>query len=118
LDELIRQRKESAIQYAQYLKRIVELVKKVKNVSISDSYPTTINTGAKRALYDNLGNNEKLALRVNENIVQYKPDGWRGNRIKEKQVKNAIRRVLEEFDTGDEKTVENVLELAKNQNEY
>lgn len=118
LDELIRQRKESAIQYAQYLKRIVELIKKVKNVSISDSYPTTINTGAKRALYDNLGNNEKLALRANENIVQNKPDGWRGNRIKEKQVKNAIRRALEEFNIRDEKTVEKVLELAKNQNEY
>ena len=100
------------------MKRIVELVKKVKNVSISDAYPTTINTGAKRALYDNLGNNEKLALRVNENIVLFKPDGWRGNRIKAKQVKNAIRRALDEFDIRDEKTVGKVLELAKNQNEY
>lgn len=118
LDELIRQRKESAIQYAQYLKRIVELVKKVKKVDVSDSYPATINTGAKRALYDNFGNNERLALRLNQNIEEYKPDGWRGSRIKEKQVKNAIRRALEEFDIKDEKTVEAVLELAKNQNEY
>jgi len=40
------------------------------------------------------------------------------NRIKERQVRNAIRAVLEQFQTADDKTVETILELAKNQNEY
>jgi type I restriction enzyme R subunit len=118
LDELIRERKENAIQYANYLKKIVEFVKKIKSVSVSDLYPKTINTFAKRALYDNLDNNEKLALKVNENIVQNKLDAWKGSKIKEKQVKNAIRSALEEFSVQDEKTVEKILDLAKNQNEY
>jgi type I restriction enzyme R subunit len=118
LDELIRERKEKAIQYANYLKKIVELVKQVKNVSISDSYPRTIDTRAKRALYDNLDSNENLALKVNKNIEEYKPDGWRGNRIKEKQVRIAIKKALEEFGINDEKRIEIILELAKNQNEY
>jgi type I restriction enzyme R subunit len=118
LDELIRERKEEAIQYANYLKKIVELVKQVKNVSISDSYPRTIDTRAKRALYDNLDSNENLALKINKNIEEYKPDGWRGNRIKEKQVRIAIKRALEEFGISDEKRIEMVLELAKNQDEY
>jgi len=118
LDELIRERKESAIQYANYLQKIVDFIHKLKTASITGSYPTTINTKAKRALYDNLGNNEKLALKVNENIENSKPEGWRGNRIKERQVRNAIREALEQFQTVDEKTVETILELAKNQNEY
>jgi len=118
LDELIRQRKEQAIQYEQYLKQIVELTKKVRNPAVSKSYPGSVNTNAKRALYDNLENNEKLALKVNDYIVEYKPDGWRGNRIKEKVVKNAIRKALEEFEIKDEKAVETILELVKKQNDY
>jgi type I restriction enzyme R subunit len=118
LDELIRQRKEQALQYEQYLKQIVELTKKIRNPANSTSYPSSINTNAKRALYDNLENNEKLALRINDFILEYKPDGWRGNRIKEKQVKNAIRRAFEEFGINDEKIVETILELAKKQNDY
>ena len=118
LNELIKERKDNAINYANYLKKIVSLVKHVKDISSSSSYPSSINTNAKRALYDNLGNNEELALRVNENIVKNKPDGWRGNRIKEKQVKFAIKKVLEEFSVEDEIEVEKVLDLVKNQNEY
>ena len=118
LDELIRERKQNAIQYAKYLKRIVELVKNVKNVSIAGSYPSTINTNAKRALYDNLDNNEKLALKVNECVEAAKPDDWRGNRIKEKQVRIAIKKALGEFDISNDAKIDEVLELVKNQNEY
>ena len=118
LDELIRERKQSAIEYAKYLKRIVELVKSVKNVSISSSYPKTINTNAKRALYDNLDSEETLALKVNQYVEENKSDSWRGNRIKEKEVRIAIRKALEESNITDESKVDAIFELVKNQNEY
>jgi type I restriction enzyme R subunit len=118
LDELIRERKEQATQYANYLQKIVDFVKKLKSTTATGSYPAAINTKAKRALYDNLDNNEQLALKIHENIIYSKADAWRGNRIKERQVRNAIREALEQFQTADEKTVETILELAKNQNEY
>jgi type I restriction enzyme R subunit len=118
LDELIRERKQSAIDYAKYLKKIVELVKSVKNVSISSSYPETINTNAKRALYDNLDSEESLALKVNHYVEENKSDSWRGNRIKEKEVRIAIRKALEEFNIADESKVDAIFELVKNQNEY
>jgi len=118
LDELIRVRKQSAIEYANYLKRIIELVKNVKNVTIAGSYPSTINTSAKRALYDNLDSDEKLALKVDEYVQEAKPDDWRGSRIKEKQVRIAIKKALVEFGISDETKVDAVLELVKNQNEY
>jgi type I restriction enzyme R subunit len=118
LDELIRERKQNAIEYAKYLKRIVELVKSVKNVSISASYPKTINTNAKRALYDNLDSEEALALKVNQYVEENKSDSWRGNRIKEKEVRIAIRKALEESNINDKSKVEAIFELVKNQNEY
>ncbi|MGD0405465.1 MAG: HsdR family type I site-specific deoxyribonuclease [Candidatus Bathyarchaeia archaeon] len=118
LDEIIRERKEEAAQYANYLQKIVDFIKKLKNTSSTGSYPTAINTKAQRALYDNLNGNEQLALKTHENIINSKADDWRGNRIKERQVRNAIREALEQFHIANEETLETIFELAKNQNEY
>jgi len=118
LDEIIRARKQEAIEYAVYLKEIEELSKKLKNTTLTDSYPKSIGTKAKRALYDNLDNNEKLALKVHENIDTRKSEGWRGTKIKERQLKLAITAALEEFGVVDEKKTDEILELAKNQDEY
>ena len=94
LDEIIRERKEKAVEYANYLKKIVDFVHKLKSTTATGSYPTAVNTKAKRALYDNLNGNEQLALKVHENIINSKADDWRGNRIKERQVRNAIIEAL------------------------
>jgi type I restriction enzyme R subunit len=118
LDEIIRERKENAAQYANYLRKIVDFVKKLKSQSATGAYPKAINTKAQRALYDNLNGNEQLALKTHENIINSKADDWRGNRIKERQVRNAIREALEQFQKADDKTIETIFELAKNQNEY
>jgi type I restriction enzyme R subunit len=118
LDEIIRARKQEAIEYAYYLKEIEDLIKKLKNTTLTGSYPKSIGTKAKRALYDNLDNNEKLALKVHENIDTRKSEGWRGTKIKERQVKLAITAALEEFGVVDEKKADEILELAKNQDEY
>lgn len=55
LDALIRARKKQALDYKAYLARIVELTKKASRPETETSYPAAINTGARRALYDNLG---------------------------------------------------------------
>jgi len=118
LEELIRERKASAIEYEDYLKKIVELAKKVKNPSKSISYPRKIDTNARRALYDNLDNNEELALKLHGNILQSKQDSWRGNRLKEKQVRIAIKNTLSEFGIVDNLEIERIFQLVANQNEY
>jgi type I restriction enzyme, R subunit len=120
LDEIIRERKEKATEYANYLKKIVDFVHKLKNTTATGSYPATVNTKAKRALFDNLNGGERLALKVHESIINSKADDWRGNRIKERQVRNAIIDALN-MPAEDEKTkatIEMLMELAKNQNEY
>ena len=113
LDELIKERKEEAKGYEEYLAKIVELCKKLKNPAISFSYPKTLNSNAKRALFDNLNHDEKLTISLDYEICHTKKDGWRGNKIKEREVKYAIRKNIQ-----DDEEVERIFELVKNQSEY
>jgi type I restriction enzyme, R subunit len=112
LDELVRQRRRDALDYEKYLKSIVELAKKVQNPANSVTYPTAINTSAKRALYDNLGEDVDLVTVLDEEIKATKKDGWRGNRIKEREVAYVIIKHVPEDQVDD------ILELVKNQPEY
>ena len=113
LDILIQQRQHQAQEYEQYLARIIELARQVQNPTSGIAYPNLLNTRAKRALYDNLGKNEQLAISVDDAIKRIKKDGWRGNKIKEREVRYAIRDVLQ-----DETQTNQILELVKNQDEY
>lgn len=65
---------------------------------------------AKRALYDNLGNNEELAIALNKDILATRKDNWRGNVIKEREVLYAIQKHI-----TDDAEAERVFELVKNQ---
>lgn len=118
LDELIHDRKVASFNYAKYLRRIMDFVKKVKNPSSSNKYPSKINSNAKRALYDNFGNRKEFVMTVNENIVEYKQDGWRGNKIKKKQVRNIIIKSIKKYNLQDTINVDEVLSLVEEQNDY
>jgi type I restriction enzyme, R subunit len=76
-------------------------------------YPAAINTGPKQALFDNLDKNENLAVAIDAEIRVVKKDNWRGNKIKEKEVRNAIRTHL-----ADPALVDSIFELVRNQREY
>ena len=117
LEDLIKRRKEEVVDYEKYLKEMEELLKKVKQSSNEQDYPEKIDTRAKKALYDNLGANTDLAYGIHEKVTYYKPDGWRGNTIKEKKVKNLIKKTLEEYGE-DEGKVHYILDIVKNQKEY
>jgi len=112
LNEIIKERKANAITYEEYLKKIADLAKKV-NEGKSDGIPDALNTPAKRALYNNLSLNEPLALSVHESICQYGPDNWKGNETKERIIKGKLYEVL-----GDEKEVERIFPIVKEQGEY
>src|SRR5437899_7810480 len=58
LDALIEQRRSDAISYREYLEKIVELTRKAKNPNAPGYYPESLNTGARRSLFDNFGRNE------------------------------------------------------------
>lgn len=113
LDALVEQRKADAISYAEYLAKIVELAKKVHSPEGSGTYPATINSAAKRALFDNLGKDEALAVAVDDDIRRTKKADWRGNMFKEREVRRAIARHI-----SDPALVEMIFDLAHKQHEY
>ncbi len=113
LDLLIQERQNQAQEYEEYLARIVELARQVQNPTSGTAYPKSLNTRAKRALYNNLGNDEQIAINLDAAIQHTKKDGWRGNRIKEREVRYVIQEVLHE-----ETLTNQIFELVKNQDEY
>ena len=113
LDSLIQERRTQTADYEQYLKRLVDLAKQVSNPSGGVTYSMRLNTNARRALYDNLGQNESLALALDGAILAIRKDDWRGNIIKEREVRYAIRDII-----SDEAEVERIFELVRNQREY
>ncbi len=112
LNEVIRERKANAISYEEYLKKIAELAGQVMDGK-KDTTPVTLRTPALRALYNNLGADEELALKVHESIILYKPNGWRGIDTREKVVKKAIYDIL-----GNVEDTERIFEIVKKQAEY
>jgi type I restriction enzyme R subunit len=112
LDEIIAARKARAIEYEEYLKRIAEVAKMVEkghDEHISDN----LDTPGKRALYNNLHENEKLALDIDEEVKNNRPDGWRGILTREQVVKAAIYKVVKS-----EAEVERIFPIIKAQKEY
>ncbi len=142
LDALIVQRKKGAMDYRKYLAEIVKLTKQVKSGPAAAAYPASLDTPAKKALYDNLYQNQAWALAIDEAIRGRLQDEWRNYPIRlraaRQLIKNAIlgfgRPADSEEDGGFELGTEplrppylpedidvltnRVLELVKNQHEY
>jgi type I restriction enzyme R subunit len=114
LDALIKQRKKEALEYQKYLEQIIALARMVANPGVGESYPREMNTAGKRALFDNLGKSEILALAVDRAIHESRQDDWRNNAFKVRRVRFAIKAALGDDDELTSKT----LELVRNQNEY
>jgi type I restriction enzyme, R subunit len=115
LDALIQQRRENAIDYQQYLEKIKQLAQQVIQPGLEQSnYPPSIDTNGKRSLYDNLGQDEDLALRIDHAVRYTKKEGWVSNRFKEREITKVVR----EAAVGYNVNVDDAINLIKNQHEY
>ncbi len=112
LNDLINQFREKKLTYLEYLQQIHDLAKKVINKE-NRNYPKKINTKALKTLYDNLDENEALALEIDACIRGNKKDGWVGHNQKEKNLKIALREIIK-----DKGLLENIFNLAKHIDEY
>lgn len=141
LADLIKDRRKKAISYKEYLEKVVELAKQAENPTASKSYPALINSPARKALYDNLNDDESLAIAVDEAIKRGLKDDWRGHKRKTKGIRNEVEAVLvrpkpdASIQTGSDadnvksdregyttsktdELLKMILELAENQDEY
>ena len=112
LDEIIAARKAKALEYEGYLNQIAQLVKRM-DAGKAEGTPDSLDTPGKRALYNNLGRDEGLALRVDGAVKTARPDGWRGVQAREQAIKAALYGVL-----GDKAEVERVFLIVKAQAEF
>lgn len=111
LQELIDKRKKEMLDYEEYMKELIELVKKARGKS-ANSYPESIKTPGMRALYDNLGQNEYLAIRAHEVIKENAIVGFRESLMKRKKIIRALAKLL-----GDEMALK-IYDIIKLHDEY
>ncbi|MEG2468680.1 MAG: HsdR family type I site-specific deoxyribonuclease [Comamonas sp.] len=123
LDEIIKLRKERAIEYEEYLAQIAELAKKVQQPGGGAGVHQQLNTPGKLALFNNLKDSPllheakvaepeapyseqdnapepavALAAKLHDAIMNNRPDSWRGVPARENMVKQAMYGVLQNVD--------------------
>lgn len=114
LDKLIEQRKQGVITYAELLKAYIKLAKDVEKPEENDDYPESIRVSrALQAIYDNVGEDEALALKIHKAVLKSKMNGFRGDAIKENRIKRELSRILK-----DDAEVERIFAIIKKQEEY
>src|SRR5471030_312427 len=116
LDELIALRRQQALSYQEYLEHVRELAKQVKHPQSGsqNTYPASVDTLAKRALYDNLGQDEVLVAKIDSAVRNTKKADWYGDRFKEREIAFSIAEEIKGYAV----TVAEVMALVKAQKEY
>lgn len=113
LFEILDNLRQKQIDYEEFLKQIAMVAKQVQAGTASNT-PPALNTPGKRALYNNLGNNEALALQINDTVLKVRPDAFRGNQAKERVIKSALLPLL----GNSQPEVERIFSIIVAQPEY
>jgi type I restriction enzyme, R subunit len=129
LDEIIRLRKERAVEYEEYLRRIADIAVRVQ-AGRADDAPRQLDTPGRLAIYNSLRAQPAgpliaaepkpgaepvvdLALQVDRAVKTRRQHGWRGQPQREQLVKQAIFDVLRDVDA-----VERIYPIVYAQKEY
>ena len=138
LDEILADLQAKRIKYAEYLKRVAELAKKVQTGLVDDTPEPLKKSPALRAIYNNLQQDIaakkgfrpsegptsymgvipdlplELAVKIDAAVRRVRPDDWRGTITKEKEIKRALLPLLHD----DVQEVERIFLIIKAQKEY
>ena len=123
LDKLIQQQKEGAMDYREYLSGVTNLSKSMIGSEMQPYYPVSINTGALRALFDNIvevpeEHRQTVAIALDRAIREARTDDWRGYIFRERQIRNAIAKVISDEFGDYDLDVDTIFRLVENQNDY
>ena len=114
LEELIEERKQGVASYKELLEKYINLAKDVDYPEENEAYPESIRKSrALQALYDNVGEDEELAIRLHDAVMRSKMNGFRGDTIKENRIKRAMLVILKE-----DSEMERLFKIIKKQEEY
>jgi type I restriction enzyme, R subunit len=117
LDAVIEQRRQQAIDYQEYLAKLLEAAKKLgTGEGTGHNYPDWVTDGARKAIVDFAWPNVETARNFDHAIRTSKPDAWVGNPLKEKVVLRALKKVAPaDFD---DQQLEELFNLVKARDEY
>jgi type I restriction enzyme R subunit len=129
LDDLIKQSREDAAAYEEFLRKAEVLVKRLANRQPDGGVPAILHGKHEASvLFNNLGSiatstfqyptddDEKAALAIRLDLVvrEHAPAGWKGDQAREAQVLNALFPILDR----DREATKAIFEIIKNQPGY
>ena len=124
LDDIIRRRRDDALDYRAYLSEIEGLSHRIAEPESQSRYPTNINTDALRALFDNLDHlpedcRETVACAIDDTVRTTKKADWRNNTFKRREVRNAISQLIRQgFSDYDDLDIDAIFQLVMKQDDY
>ncbi len=122
LQKIIDQRRIEAMSYEEYLRQVVELAQAILHPEDSSDYPDAVKSSeAIRALYDYFGKDANLAIGVDTAIRGAIRPGWKKNLQKQKNIQDAIYKILLASGYDDETAAEktySIYDIAGRQVEY
>ena len=129
LDDLIKQSRDDAAAYEQFLRRAEELARQLASKSTDAVVPTSLNANREAAvIFNNLAGlpntrfscpedaeeRAELALSIDRTIREKAPSGWKGDETRERQVLNAIFPLMDR----DREATAALFEIIKHQAGY
>ena len=69
-------------------------------------------------LFDNLERDEELSIMMDEGVRTTKKDAWRDNRVKQKEVRLVIEKILKDKGIVTPDEIDRIYELVRNQPDY
>lgn len=118
LNQLLQEQKDGKLQYKELIEKLVEKLKEARS-TVKAKYPDSIDTKGKQALYDNLGNDEALALSIHATIKANARDGFRdmdGSGMKKmRALRRAVEGVLQSFEA---EKIDDIMQIIVAQKEY
>ena len=114
LEKLIQERRQGVVSYKELLDRYISLAKNVEHPEENEDYPESIRKSkAIQAIYDSVGEDEALAIKLHNVVMDSKMSGFRGDSIKERRIKAALYEIL-----NDDTQVERLFKIIEKQEEY
>ncbi len=112
LNKILEEMKQQTVEYKETLRKLVKMLREMRGSK--KKYPPNINTDGKKALYDNLGQDETLALNTYLAIKAKAEPEFREDRRR----RYALQRAIEKVEGMPKDKVDLVLKIAINNSEF
>ena len=120
LDKLIEERRQGVIDYGDLFDKYIQLAKDVDRPEDTGKYPEKIRKSkALMAIYDNVGENEELALQIHQAVLDNKMANFRHNPVVVPRINREFSKLLNSIEKANlYEEVERIYKVIEQQEEY